>query len=67
MKLEINILVMLFLIQNIQLFLKKINQYNEHKEKISYIAIDIENIFIDEFLKDNFKYIKRIKRILRKI
>ena len=35
-------------------FSKKINQYNEHKRKISYIAIDIENIFIDEFLKDNF-------------
>ena len=40
-------------------FSKKINQYNEHKRKISYIAIDIENIFIDEFLKDNFPDIEK--------
>ncbi len=35
-------------------FAKKINEYNEHDRKISYIAIDIENIFIDDFLKNNF-------------
>ena len=48
-------------------FSKKINQYNEHKRKISYIAIDIENIFIDEFLKDNFPDIaKELKEYYEK-
>ena len=35
-------------------FAKKINRYNQHNRKISYIAVDIENIMIDKFLKDNF-------------
>ena len=48
-------------------FSKKINQYNEHKRKISYIAIDIEKIFIDEFLKDNFPDIaKKLKEYYEK-
>ena len=48
-------------------FSKKINQYNEHKRKISYIAIDIENIFIDEFLKDNFPdIVKELKEYYEK-
>ena len=48
-------------------FSKKINQYNEHKRKISYIAIDIENIFIDEYLKDNFPDIaKELKEYYEK-
>ena len=48
-------------------FSKKINQYNEHKRKISYIAIDIENIFIDEFIKDNFPDIaKELKEYYEK-
>ena len=37
-----------------EFFSNKINQYNEHNRKISYIAIDIENIIIEKFLKDNF-------------
>ena len=48
-------------------FSKKINQYNEHKRKVSYISIDIENIFIDEFLKDNFPDIaKELKEYYEK-
>ena len=48
-------------------FSKKINQYNEHKRKISYIAIDIENIFIDKFLKNNFPDIaKELKEYYEK-
>ena len=35
-------------------FAKKINKYDEHKRKISYIAVDIKSILIDKFLKDNF-------------
>ncbi len=35
-------------------FSKKINEYNDHERKVSYIAVDIENIFIDDFLKNNF-------------
>ncbi|MFL2509914.1 MAG: peptidylprolyl isomerase [Alphaproteobacteria bacterium] len=35
-------------------FSKKINKYDEHTREISYIAVDIENILIDKFLKDNF-------------
>ena len=35
-------------------FAKKINEYNEHERRISYIAVDIENILIDDFLKNNF-------------
>ena len=35
-------------------FANKINRYNEHNRKISYIAVDIENIIIEKFLKDNF-------------
>ena len=31
-----------------EFFTKKINEYNEHNRKISYIAIDIENIIIEK-------------------
>ena len=38
-------------------FAKKINEYNEHERRISYIAVDIENILIEDFLKNNFQNI----------